>query len=885
MHKTKKSIMLSVVFVLVAVLCTFFVIKDKSNYEINWSNELCYDNGILYGIDSAGTQYTIFKYEDSTGDSDLITVSYDSSKISLEVSMPFVDDGNLYVFCQSTPYSGSSGLDDEFQLCYCNFKTGKLEVVSELDPYTAYEVIKTINLEGETTSFIYCVDGYYMYQLQGDDFVQVGMTDLFEKNVVDIRVDYEGNIWGETAMGDIYCQDFNGNSYLAFENDGSVISVKKSPISIDETGVYVTDYETGIQYLIEKENDEFTVITQSQDLTGTENYDNVIWIYTNGDGVSYGNITLDDESIVPVVTGTESYVLENITLQFSDIWIIAILTFLALIVAEFLIVFGLKKSATGKNGVPMFVVFLWLMIPLIIYVAFFAFPKLENTITQGKTEEFYEYLASVAEICEVAVDTEIVQSFSDEEFLTEEMVQDSVNIFYFQGYYYDSDVREFSLFTQMEYLYIYFEKDGELYAGSSDVQLNTPLYEIITLSAYNAAFDALKNGENYLVENVDDNKRFLSILTPIYNDDGEIVAVMEICYNANQMEETITSEVNTLKTVYVWAIVILLLLVTFLIYMSHRSLKKVMSVANLISQGDLSARTNSKQGSEVVRLGRSLDELASKMEHQRDYIKEQEEAYGSFFRNDLFKRLHKEAIGKTKVGENITVSNVTMTVGFTPTEEDVFQRINHEFAPQISFISENHVGDVQIFKDNIKVIFYDNFSAVDNALKVLQLNGGNDCYIALVNQSTKLGVLGTEQRKVVARISMDNIFCVNIGEIATKYKLPLIVSGESSMKIGNFFQDYNLRILGYVKVGYADKLEVIYEVLDGNKQEQMRQKIQTRQLFEDGVALYMAHKPQIAMKKFIQVLYENPNDLVAKQYVLYCQENMDKDYNAYLMEM
>lgn len=891
---TKKivPIAIAVLMLIVAGFSAFFFMQNNRYHEVTWCSAVTVSDGVLYSIDSQGTNWYIISQDMTTGESEMITVSYTGTETSQWVYCPFADDaGNLYVYYEIEQFhSDSIETITTFQICLCNFDTGKLEPVYEFDTSQITSLVyATATADGRMLCLVGENNGLSQYEFDGSDITLVGQTTWTDETLCLFYADQSGNLWGQNVTGDLYFTDFTSDLSLAFANDGSVISIENSsPLSVGDALVF-TNYDTNATYQLYQQDGSFVLEEQQQGNVLDSVTEDVTWDDDiDGTDIYYGTLTNEQNKTVAAVFDGELYTLDTVTLSWSSMFGVGLRSFFGTLLVELLLLAAILVHRKRSRGLSIFMLFLCVAIPGVIYLAFVTLPKMETVIMEGKTLEAYQQLEQLAETCQATVSVESILENQEKETLTYEDIAANLGTVYLSNYVWNEGTDSYEKVSFLEcYSALYTVEDGQVYSACDSYVVNVPLDSYVNSNVYGKTLLVYEQGELQYAEYVEASTHWICVLAPVTDDDGTIIAVLQLQFDADNVYSSIINEVVAIKWLYYVAITVLVLLVCIVLMFSTKDLSKVAQVAEKISDGDLSARTNLKNGTEIAQLGRTLNRMAADLEARRAQLQLQGESYQSFFQHDLFKQLHQEGIVTAKVMDSIHVANAALYINIPSTDTDIHRRINRQYAPQISYLTDHRVGDFLIFSDNLQVICTNNTNAVDHALRLLQLRAmtGEDCYTAVAKQTLKFGIVGTQQRKAVARISLDHIFAVKLLGIATQYQIPLVVSGEGSSLIDNFTSRYHLRVLGYMRVAYADKLEILYEVLDGNAQNQMRLKMDTRVLFEDGVDLFMVKNKSLAMKKFIQVLRRNPDDLVAKQYILLCQEQQENDNDVFLAEI
>lgn len=111
---------------------------------------------------------------------------------------------------------------------------------------------------------------------------------------------------------------------------------------------------------------------------------------------------------------------------------------------------------------------------------------------------------------------------------------------------------------------------------------------------------------------------------------------------------------------------------------------------------------------------------------------------------------------------------------------------------------------------------------------------------------------------------------VNLGsrlESLTKlYGVNILISENTLLNLEEAYK-YNYRFLDQVKVKGKKQAVGLFEIFDGDPEEQKELKKQTKTKFEQAVFLYFQQKFATAKQIMIEVLQINPEDKVAQFYI------------------
>ncbi len=113
-----------------------------------------------------------------------------------------------------------------------------------------------------------------------------------------------------------------------------------------------------------------------------------------------------------------------------------------------------------------------------------------------------------------------------------------------------------------------------------------------------------------------------------------------------------------------------------------------------------------------------------------------------------------------------------------------------------------------------------------------------------------------------------------------KYGAHILITHLVYEQIADFEEHYHARYLGNIYLAKNNTYERVYDVYEGDAEEEFYGKDLTKSLFEKGVDLFVAKKFYEARLVFVEVLKQHRKDKAAKEYLYRC----DKYYKLADME-
>ncbi len=267
-------------------------------------------------------------------------------------------------------------------------------------------------------------------------------------------------------------------------------------------------------------------------------------------------------------------------------------------------------------------------------------------------------------------------------------------------------------------------------------------------------------------------------------------------------------------------------------------------------------------------------------------------AYGRFVPHEFLRFLERESIVDVQLGDQVQKEMSVLFAdirSFTSLSEQMSPKENFDFLnaclSQISPVIRNHNGFIDKYiGDAIMALFPQTpddavQAAIDMQKQVtlynsyLQESGGQPIAIGigLHTGTLMLGTVGESERMETTVIADAVNLASRLEGLTKTYGVDILISEQTQKRLNNQLKE-NCRFLGRVKVKGKTQAVDIFEVYDGNSQQLMALKGQTRAVFEQGVNLYVEEKFSQAEQVFKQVLQENKQDRVTQLYIERCQQ-------------
>lgn len=874
--------------VLSALSCCF--VAQKSVHEIQNVNTVNYQDGYLYGIDMDADKYYIFRVNIETGEQKFFTypIKDQNGLISMK-DLICGKNGELYVYYKQLPTAGTQTAIEN--IAYCDFDAKRLDMKWNLkeileNPYFYYWCTETGDLM--MASYNSDTNLFQQFQLNEDGTADEVKHFQIQEEVYSMSVGDNG-VWAISIYGDVNMLGNDGSTKRIFTNDGSKIGTQNTYYLPLEDGLHFFNADTGKNYKITKETNFQTIEPcDAHDAAHAESFDvSDVNILVIKDGIYAGTLALEDGRTVPVVYGEKEFVLEDLSWSAGKTVVTAFLLVIGITVLLGMYFYIFYRMLKRRNGAPVLGIAVMLILPIIAISLTGLFYAMGHQFPDEK-ELKLQQLTVINDMIKERVHLQWLESTRNEEMNTKEEAK---------KYYYT--VNQFESVRNMETgsdelinnevsADVYYYMDGELFSTSLSYQLNLPMRYQVKQNIYAAMEEAVEKGQIVSTEYNDYSNRYLTVFSPIKNDKGEVIGVLETKENILLLEMNILSNNQTIKRLFFVAGTFVFLLSLLVFWINTRSLKTVRQAMTRMAEGDLHARANIQGNHEIAVIAKKFDHMAELIENRVEEMETFQRKYEAFVPSKPFYLLRKNGIRGALAGDGKDFTATVLTINTAKAQSGKSNPYQHGFSVYNKYLSKqipiiHAYGGVvnKIFRYGEDAIFTKEIQnqAVECAIAVMEkLKDANaEFYAGIAEEELRFGVIGLQKRMVTAMIAEHGSLSLFMQQMAAKFGTPILITGKAASKVENFSKSYRTRMIGYLYMTSSNRLEVIYEVLNADSQERQRLKLDTKSEFEDGIRLFMAKSYAYARRRFIHVLQQDPKDGVAKEYILLCEQLMHKE--------
>ncbi len=881
----KLAVIFSILILAVVSVFSYRFVSNHSIHKIQSVNMAYYKNGYIYGIDMAEDKYYIFRYNVDKDENEYFTypIEYNDNMVILN-NMIMDNDLNIYIHRQQYETEKEMYIDT---IDYCNFNSRHLDTLWNVSDL-ADEDFFSFNFDEDNNAILNTYEPYEnvisQYVLNSDNTA----NKLSETKIQDtsyLIYDYGDGFFVLTLNGDISNVDKTGKERLIFLNDGSQIGTQNVNYDVNKNELHFHNLDTGYDYKVTSQTNYEKVelcfdhkVIYAQSFNASKMYN----AYEE-DGVYCGVLPLEDGRNVPAICGQKEYVLDELTWSEGQVIFVSAIMALSIFAALEIYAYIFYKIWKRKYGAPVLAIATMLIIPVMVIGTAGLFYFIDKQPSDEKNQKIQE-LAVKAEEAKKYLDVELFEQYRKKDRLTiDELININKRFYKTQDIDYLQNTSE--KVTDFVYPDVYFYKNGEVYSATHNYQLGVPVKYQVASNVYDCMKEAAEDNKVVYTEYNDISGRYISVFTPIKNTEGEILGVLEFKENIIVLELEILNNAITIKKLLLLSAAIIFILIQVVLWINTRSLKVLRQAMTEAANGNVYARANIKGNHEIAVIADEFDKMAEVIENRVSEMEAFQKKYESFVPSKLFYILQKSGIKGVSAGEGKNFNATVMAVNSVGYKRAVLKKYDEVFSysnkylPKEIPIIHSYGGTVRrIFEGGEETVFTKESknNAAECAVDLMQkLNDTKEGFsIGIAKEALRFGVIGLPKRMVPLTISEHGSLSWFLQQMAVDFGSCILISSSAADDIENFFNRYSTRTIGYLHISSENRLEAVYEILNGESQERQRLKLDTKTDFEEGVKLFMAESFVYARKRFIDVLQRDSKDKAAREYVLLCDRSL-----------
>lgn len=453
-----------------------------------------------------------------------------------------------------------------------------------------------------------------------------------------------------------------------------------------------------------------------------------------------------------------------------------------------------------------------------------------------------------------------------------------------KGYKTEQTLGEEGLYTN-----IYKLEDNHLYY-IIDYDNTVTMYEPVDIEAEYAR--TIEGREIIWDKNDDANGSWMFAMAPIFDKNGNIIGIFEngVDLSGFDREQSALYQKIARNIGLITLIIVLIFLVTT--YYQLQSIRKLRNSVTEIAAGNWETAVSLDTGDEVADLGDRVNDMAENIRNYIANITRLSEAYYRFVPQQFISYLGKESIVEVnlgdQVGKEMSVLSVDIRSFYRLSEsmspEENFKFLNSFLRRMGPFIRNNDglierysgSGFVALFSDDAEEALR---AALEMRQELVGYNSGREkagypsieIGIGIHQGPLMLGIIGEELRMAGTVISDNVNLAMALNRLTANLGAYILIS-ESTRKAIQNPEQYLYRELGTMRVEGKDETMRFYDVFQGDPEEIRKLKLETRELFHEGIRLYRDGLFYEARSNFIEVIKNNRRDDIARIYFYLCEE-------------
>lgn len=443
------------------------------------------------------------------------------------------------------------------------------------------------------------------------------------------------------------------------------------------------------------------------------------------------------------------------------------------------------------------------------------------------------------------------------------------------------------------YVYSIFHADeeGRLYVSESMSEYSgVPVEWVYTGEVLEKIYQAYDSSEIINKTNEDRNGKRVNQYVPLVLNDGTKYGVLAVSVDGNIQDYQVWYYQWNLRNASSMLLLALTAALMVILYIFLRPLKTLKECAGKLAAGNLGVTVAVHGQDEVADISQAFNQMSLKITQYIQDIKGISDGYYKFIPAKILDMLGKESVQEVKLGDQMTGEFTILSLhaidypkqSLSLSAEQVYDNINHVLSVLVEPIN-SHAGVVEHFEDTgLTALFtVGSREALDAAIDMQKLMRqlmpsygmpfpGRT--IAISYGQVMIGVIGHEQRMEATAISAHADLAKTLRLRGSQYGARILVTHLVYKQIPEFEEHYHARYLGNIYLTANDTYERVYDVYDGDSEEEFDSKEQTKQLFEKGVGLFVAKKFYEARLVFVEVLKLYRKDKAAKEYLYRCDQ-------------
>lgn len=533
----------------------------------------------------------------------------------------------------------------------------------------------------------------------------------------------------------------------------------------------------------------------------------------------------------------------------------------------------------------------------VILVVFYR--QFDRMYEKSVMNKYIDIASSVASLGATVIDGDVAVKYFDLEKPDENY------------YVWEDKLKKIKMASGVNYLYIFrLEEEEQLMRYMYDIALPGENYDFAVFGgtypyepeAYTTAFEVMETGQPS--QGLEVTKTVIGYLAsayaPIKDSQGKVIALIGVDINMDHIiaekDNQLLQMMKNCGAVIAGCFLLMLIIVQISVIKPIRRLKeKVTEMAD----GKLGVQAMLRGRNEITEISKVFNRMSKNIEGHILETEALNHAYYKFVPSKFFEILQRSSVTEVKLGDQRNTELTVLTIS-TDSFDSLVSKMNNEGT--FSFINKvlyncvpvvmQYSGVIERFEGAGLTAFFTedgklncNEAALESSISILQQMEANhekekfskfvgnvQVRFGIAYGAIKLGIVGHEKRMEAITISEQRLVAQFLTRIAGKYYSSILITETAAATIPEFKERYHNRCLGYVYLSSTGCLEKIYDVFDGDVSEDVEQKKQTKELFEQGIELFYNRKFYQARMVFVEVLKQFRKDSASREYLYLCDQ-------------
>lgn len=384
-----------------------------------------------------------------------------------------------------------------------------------------------------------------------------------------------------------------------------------------------------------------------------------------------------------------------------------------------------------------------------------------------------------------------------------------------------------------------------------------------------------------------------SVYAPIRDEQGELTAFAGIDFSDKDFTKDTVDEIRGTGIFLCIIMSVCFFLLMLIVQIGVlRPIYRLRKQAERVEQGEFGSELAVRGHDELSEISHAFNRMTRSVAENVDELHRISDAYYRYVPARILTLLGRKSIEEVRLGDETSGMFTVFSFQMTNFDRTIRQKNNREMLAAINQVLKMCVplvadrdGMVENFQYAGFTALYDGDceaalkSAVDICRSLNRTVGEETLNktspaIGITYGEVDLGIVGQEKRMAAVTVSQYRDMALWLQNIAESVQSHILITQAAADQISGFHKKYRVRFLGFLHNTYTGLRERIYDVYEGDSEEELNKKDDTKKQFEEGVELYCVGNYVEARQRFIAVLKHFRRDRAAKEYLYLCDRRL-----------